>query len=58
MKEKEIEILLKNNLMIKIRTNRIIERENRLELFDLDTNKMFFVKIDEIIYYTIKPLYR
>lgn len=58
MKEKDVEILLKNNLFIKVRTNKITERDNTIEMFDLDTNKMFFIKIDEIIYYTIKALYR
>lgn len=58
MNEKDIEILLKNDLLIKIRTNKITERDNRLEIYDLDSFKMFFIKIDEIIYYTIKPLGR
>lgn len=54
--EKYVEIIFKNNSLIKLRTNKIVEDpiKNRLEMFDLDSRSMFYIKIDEIIYYSIK----
>lgn len=54
--EEYVEIILKNNSLIKLRTNKITENpiKNRLEMFDLDSRSMFYIKIDEIIYYSIK----
>lgn len=55
--KRKIEIIFKNYTRLVIIAERnILERDNRLEIFDIEENKMFFVNIEEIIYYTIKLL--
>lgn len=55
--KRRIEIIFKNyTRLIIIAERNILERDNRLEIFDIEEHKMFFINIDEIIYYTIKLL--
>lgn len=53
--KRRIEIIFKNHTRLVIIAERnILERDNRLEIFDIEEHKMFFINIEEIIYYTIK----
>ena len=50
---KELRIFLKDERILKIKTNRIIEHKGTLECFDNERNLWFTFNFNEIIYYTI-----
>lgn len=54
--KRRIEIIFENLASLTITTERIREFNNRLEIFDIEEHKMIFVNIEEIMFYTIKPL--
>ena len=51
---KRIEIIFKNCNGLTIISNKVIEHNNILEIFDMEEHKMFFINTEEILYYTIK----
>lgn len=53
---KELRIIFKDERILKIKTNRIIERKETLECFDNERNLYFTFNFNEIIYYTIKKV--
>ena len=53
---KELRILFKHERILKIKTNRIIERKEILECFDNERNLWFTFNFNEIIYYTIEKV--
>ena len=50
---KELRIFFKDERILIIKTNRIIERKETLECFDNERNLYFTFNFNEIIYYTI-----
>ena len=50
---KELRIFLKDERILKIKTNRIIVDKETLECFDEERNVLFTFNFNEIIYYTI-----
>ena len=51
---KELRIFFKDDRILKIKTNRIIERKETLKCFDNERNLWFTFNFNEIIYYTIE----
>lgn len=51
---KELRIFFKDERILKIKTNRIIERKETLECFDNERNLYFTFNFNEIIYYTLE----
>lgn len=50
---KELRIFFKDERILIIKTNKIIERKETLECFDNERNLYFTFNFNEIIYYTI-----
>lgn len=50
---KELRIFFKDETILIIKTNKIIERKETLECFDNERNLYFTFNFNEIIYYTI-----
>ena len=53
---KELRIFFKDDRILKIKTNRIIERKETLECFDNERNLYFTFNFNEIIYYTFEKV--
>ena len=53
---KELRIFLKDERILKIKTNRIIADKETLECFDNERNLWFTFNFNEIIYYTIEKV--
>ena len=53
---KELRIFFKDERILIIKTNRIIERKETLECFDNERNLYFTFNFNEIIYFTIEHL--
>ena len=53
---KELRIFFKDERILIIKTNRIIERKETLECFDNERNLYFSFNFNEIIYYTIEKV--
>ena len=53
---KELRIFFKDERILKIKTNRIIERKETLECFDNERNLYFTFNINEIIFYTLEKV--
>ena len=51
---KELRIFLKDERILKIKTNRIIADKETLECFDNERNLWFTFNLNKIIYYTIE----
>lgn len=53
---KELRILFKDERILKIKTNRIIEDKETLKCFDNERNLWFTFNFNEIIYYTLEKV--
>ena len=53
---KELRIFFKDERILIIKTNRIIERKETLECFDNERNLYFTFNLNEIIYYTLEKV--
>ena len=53
---KEISILFKDERILKIKTRRFRQNENKFECFDEKRRLYFIINFNEIIYFTIEHL--
>lgn len=53
---KELRIFFKDERILRIKTNRIIEDKETLKCFDNERNLWFTFNFNEIIYYTIEKV--
>ena len=53
---KKLRIFFKDERILRIKTNRIIERKETLECFDNERKLYFTFNLNEIIYYTMEQV--
>ena len=53
---KEVSIMFKDERIIKIKTRKLMENENKFECFDEERKLYFIFNFNEIIYFTIEHL--